>query len=810
MDELSRQGIGHFNGGRFAEALRCFRAALERGAHGPEVRCLLAHTLDALGQDKEALCELVSTLEKFPRHQPAYSSCATLLLRRGAQPGSAAVLRGALALKPMSSDDGRGLVETLRLCARAWQAAGDLEAAHAALRKALALGPQDKESRLRLIEILHAREQRRVSMGTAPPAERELQEALALGPGDRESRRRLADIRGMRARAQRARLAKVESFITAGDFKQAVAALRSCPDPRSRRRLAEVRLMIKFKRSLARSETVSGAFGSRLDVKLRPQFARIAATESREQLSRGRIEHALFLMRRAQALQPRGGKIRLEAARIEAAWGREQMSREQFRSGRLSLRRALALHPRGPNSRSSLTALLRVCGEAWLAAGRTDLAEKALRRALALEPKSAVVRGDLARVLRTRQIARELPNKRVRFQQARRAWEAVLKLDPRDSRSWMALSLLMRWIGGPEQEQASLRRAVTRGQRLSPAERFKALMRLGRFVPAVTLAEKILNNGLTLVDFRAFSDPWEKDNRPDRKAPQTNLDALARSLRTSPGPWREFYLGSLGGPKGLRHFDALPSGARYRWMHYNAAMEALFSCSFHAAIRWFNIALRQPMDWRAHGYLAEAYVCVDRPEKARREMARGLDAAPENEKAQVYAWWGELELWLGDYARSLELTTRACAMGAPFAHGWKGAALLKLGRREEALAQLDAALRLYPNDEETLLWRAEAKRELGRFGAALEDLKTPGPRSIWVLFNSALAKHGLGDEAGMRSDFELLPAALIEHVRGGRGARVGAPLDVAHMVRILESGLKMARGFRRSEYAQSVWLSRRA
>ena len=265
-----------------------------------------------------------------------------------------------------------------------------------------------------------------------------------------------------------------------------------------------------------------------------------------------------------------------------------------------------------------------------------------------------------------------MPNTRSRFRRARRAWEDVLAMDPRDGAAHVSVSLLMRWIGSPEKERAALARAVAKGSELNRIDRFKVLMRLGRYASAVRLAERTLDAGAALLDHRAFWDPWETDNRPVREGPQADLGELDRALRTAPGPWRRYFLGSLGGAEGLAHFDALPSTPRYRWMHYNAAMVALFAGSFRRAVRSFKIALRhEPMDWRAHGYLAEAYVCLDRPEEALRSMARGFAAAPENEHAQVHAWWGELELWLGRYERALERSTRACAMGAPFAHGWK-------------------------------------------------------------------------------------------------------------------------------------------
>ncbi len=574
--------------------------------------------------------------------------------------------------------------------------------------------------------------------------EKDLRQALLLIPGHSQARRSLVLLLQRRALA----------LVSADRLPEAAAALRRAlvlapRDAESRRRLDEISGM----RAHA--------------VRARRQKA---ASEAR---ARRRRDEALVLRRFERRLPlapspaPRSLKLQRRLSRIAAAWGRRQLS-----------------------------------------LGRSGPGEKALRLALSLSPKDDAVRRDIAGMLRARALAPEVPNAPSRFPEAIRAWRDVLEMDPRDGAARLSLSLLLRWTGRPEEEARELRRAVEPGSALKPADRFKALMRLGRCAEATRLAERILDVGATLADLRAFWDPWEKDNRPDREAPLTDL----RALDGAPAPWRQFYLGCLAGPRGLRHFDAIPGGRRYRWMHYSAAMEALFSGDFRMAVSSFNTALRhKPLDWRAHGYLAEAYACVDEPALARREMARGSAAAPRIERAQALAWRGELDLWLGDYARALVHTTRARAMGAPFAGGWRGAALLKLGRRKEALAQLDDALRLYPNDHEARLWRAEAKRELGRCLESLEDLGTvTRQHRVWILFNSALAKHALGDDAGMKADFGSLPAEVVERVRRAIGANGTRPLDSRETAQALEAGLRLARGFRRGEYAQSVWLSRSA
>jgi len=589
---------------------------------------------------------------------------------------------------------------------------------------------------------------------------------------------------------------------------------------------------------VAAEKALSKALGLARDPAARHKLLDVLRMRSQACMAAGDLKGAEKELKKILALAPADEKARRALAGLLRRRGLAHVTSGRLGAAEKTLRRAVALNGSARKEKDAVRVLRLKAEEKRLKADRLREAEKArkLRRRVgalvtagSLELAEKTLRGAggaegaaeyLAEVLRMREraalarrqaagraraLAHEVPNAPARLPQAILAWEEVLEADPSDGAAHLSLSLQLRWVGRRDEEEAVLRRAVETKVTLSPAGRFKALMRLGRYAEAARLGETILDGRVTLDDLRAFWDPWEKDNRPDREAPLADARSLALALKRTKGPWRRFYLGCLGEPGG---FAALPSGRRYGWMHYGAAMDALFSGRFAQAVRSFNIALRRrPLDWRAHGYLAEAYACLDEPGLARRSMARAHAGASGPEKAQALAWRGELDLWLGDYERALERTTKS---GSPFAHGWRGAALLKLGRREEALVQLDAALKLFPRDEEALLWRAEAKRELGRYREALDDLAlVTRQHRVWIYFNRALANRALGDEAAMKADFDSLPPEVVAHVRRALGLGGAGPRDNEERARILEAGLVLARGFRRGEYAQAVWLSRR-
>lgn len=770
MDELTKRGVAHFNAGRFEQALECFRSARARG-EGSGAGVFLGHAASAAGRAQEAVAAFAAVLKEDPRHFGAFAGMAGVVLRSAPRrlPKAEAALARLLRLEPRGADERRELVQALRAGGAALRAAGDLPAAEAALSRALALSLDDEKGVKRdLFEVAVAGAQKQLVAARPRQAAAALRKVLRLSPGDAAARRDLARLLLERARDHFAagRLGASET-----DLRRVLALTPNDVDARD---LLEDLLLV-------RAETLAAAAERDGDLAAAARAAcRLPLCARRAGLLR---QLTLVAIHRARGLAEAGRQPECAAA----------------------VRTALSLHKKEGGDRRSRGELLRRIAEVWTRAGRPDLAERATLRAAALAPGDREIKRELARFARARAASLDVPNAPTRRLRQRLAWRAVLRLDPLDGGAWLALSGLARWNGRPGEEAAALRKALA--GRLEPRDRFRALMRLGRYAQAWRTAEKLLDAGARLEDLRAFWDPWEKDNRPDPSAPQADLRELARAPR---GPWRALYLGIVGGASGLDSFDEIPSDPRYRWMHYGAALELLLACRFARAEKAFRTALEHPgMDWRAHGYLAEACLCQDKPEAAMREMALALEAAPREELAQVRAWRGELELWIGRYDLALESLTAAAREGSPFSHAWKGAALLRLGRREEALAQLDSALRLFPGDGEARLWRAEAKRELGRPREALRELETVGAQHwVWVLFNSALAKRDLGDLDGMRGDLERLPEEVLAHVARALGLRERRPADAAAVERMLEAAFTLARGFRRGEYAQAVWLSR--
>jgi len=228
---------------------------------------------------------------------------------------------------------------------------------------------------------------------------------------------------------------------------------------------------------------------------------------------------------------------------------------------------------------------------------------------------------------------------------------------------------------------------------------------------------------------------------------------------------------------------------------------ALCTGDFAAAEADLRGALRaRACDWRTRGSLAEVLLCRGLEQEAFAELTRAASEAPDDERGQALAWRGAFLLWLGRYAEALTAFDEASSLGSAYAASWRGAALLKLGRADEALTQLDAALARHPRDLEAYVWRGEAKRALGRYEAALADLDENGPAGTWLWsrVNRALAKRALGDGAGFDAEFAALPRAFLDHLRRKIGHK--------DPVQLLEAGLEFARGFRREEYAQALWM----
>lgn len=358
-----------------------------------------------------------------------------------------------------------------------------------------------------------------------------------------------------------------------------------------------------------------------------------------------------------------------------------------------------------------------------------------------------------------------------------------------------------------------LRRAPK--QETSPSgDRFRVMFKLRRYREAFTEGEALLDRYAPLGDGarKALSWPWRNVQAENferlKGALSGELAALRKLLDARPeSVWALFYSGVIlqrcGDAVAL---DALVplikrGRGRYDWMWFEIGRAKLFGMDFRGARDAFVRARDAvpPIDWRTLAYLGEAYMCLGEPRRALEQFSRSEKDASPSRLGETLSWKGELLLWSGAYREASRTLDRAIELDAPYAHCWRGASAVCLGRPADALAHLDAAIRLKPQDLEARIWRGEANRLLGDTRAALSDLDYVLDRShsIWALINRALLRAADGDRAAMIRDCERIPMEMIERGKSGPGAKP------AERLRRL---LRLAKGFRRDEaYAQAVW-----
>lgn len=625
------------------------------------------------------------------------------------------------------------------------------------LRASKALRSRDPRVRKALAAILRSYAEAAVAAGRWTEAE----DILRRAP-KREARADLASALAARARAElrAGRAAQAERT-----FRRA-AALAPADAP-LRREFLEVRRA----RAAARQKRAKAEFAARSAAKAEKirRLSELRKALAESLLARGEPRRALKLL-------PDDARIR--RALVEDLRARARSS-PPAAAGK-ALREALRLEPGDAEARRELAEALRARAWAHESAGRLAPAEALLREASALDPAAAELGRRLAATLREREPA-GVPGSI----EALRLREKLERVEGRLRAREKTLELLL---------EAAPERSI---------DRFRALMNLRRYGKAIDEAELILDGGARQPEFWGLSNPWDWEEWTSRTSRQRQLvrDLKGRLAAPARRPWLLFYRVVLKDPGGLDDFDlaALPRD-RYGWMHLMAGRTCLIEGPVPTAARWLTIAAeRTPPDWRANAFLAEAHLVLGRREAAYAEMERARLVAPPADESLLLAWRAAFDLWLGDYAQALALLDRACTAGSPHAFCWRGAALLKLGRAAEAVEALDLALSRFPGDLEAYLWRAEAKRTLGLHDQALEDLRRP-PLGVWVLVNRALAKAALGDLDGMKADHDALPRHVVERVRAALGP------EPAGEARVLEECLRLARGWRREEYGQSLWL----
>lgn len=582
-----------------------------------------------------------------------------------------------------------------------------------------------------------------------------------------------------------------------------------------------------------------------LALKAAPRDAELLLFAGHCQAALGRAEKAEALFKRACRLHPRrpaawlalGGLRRRRGLLLPAAAAFEKAGRAG-RPELMSVRKELS--ERARPARRAAAAPAPASSREGLAAARGS--EALLRALLERDPRNGEARAALSRLLLAKArragrgagrlleaaaaLARCAPGPAGALERAvvlerRGRWDEAAGIykrlagDPRHgTRACFGLAHIEQVAGRASGARRWLKEAARSLVKSRPRGRegFASLMRLGLWGRAFALAEEILDGGAQLADVRMFWDPWSSDSLADPAAfREERARSLSRYLARRPGsPWALYYRGTLS--DGAARFRDLSKVARlprrYGWMNLKAGWALLSEGRFTEAAGLLRQAKeRRPCDWWAHGFLAEAYLCLGRRGAALKELERARFAAPAEELGQVLAWRGELLLWLGRWKQAEAELARAERLGSLFAPAWRAAALLGMGREREALKRLDEALRRYPRDREAYVWRGEALRRLGLHSRALRDL-TRKPDNVWARVNRGLLYAQRGDTEALAGEYGAVPEEMRLHVeRLLRLPRHGG--SPAHMRAVLEGMLAQAKGFRRDDYNHAVWLGPR-
>ncbi|MDP2865725.1 MAG: tetratricopeptide repeat protein [Elusimicrobiota bacterium] len=263
----------------------------------------------------------------------------------------------------------------------------------------------------------------------------------------------------------------------------------------------------------------------------------------------------------------------------------------------------------------------------------------------------------------------------------------------------------------------------------------------------------------------------------------------------------------------LREFGRLPDlpPGRYGWMRFPEGWARLYACDYRGALDAFRQSAKSEMSRvPSMGRMAEIHICTGRAALGFTELRKALKTAPVRELPGLHAWEGEMRLFTGDYRAALKALTKGAKLGDDVAFCWRGAAYAKLGSIKKALADLDKAVKLFPTDMEARVWRGEALRLAGKYSLALADLdRVIAARGnyMWAYFNRALVRHALGDNKGMKEDFDKIDGTVIRFLERELPAGGEGPAGPARMRRLLEEGCRLAMGNRRDdEYYYPIWM----
>lgn len=588
-------------------------------------------------------------------------------------------------------------------------------------RRLLALEPR-KPAALRLLAgALSSCAQGFLAAGRPEAAEAALGRLLILEPKNAGHRRRLIELLRMNA----------QKSATAGELSAAERSLRRAlalapADEESRRLLAgHLRLlaheqMAAFKPGPAEKSLRKAVAIAPEDVKSRRHLGELLRRRGMDHQAVGRMGAAERSLRAALALRPGDEKSRHRLLELLRARARALTDAGRADLAERTLRRALAFEPKDREARRRLLEILR---------GPAD--EGALRRALAFEPRDNESRRRLVELQRTRleeALAEESPARAIaaaraalafsrndrearlrlsallrfrglealfarRLELAEVLFRIALRCDPGDPAACLSLASVMNAAGRGDAEKVLLRRAVALARKRGAlGEEFKALMKLRRGKEAVAAAENILDRRPGLDDLRCFWDPWEWDERAPREELLAELKAFERSL----------------GPR--------PRGP---WLHYYRGF--LSGPGGLANFERLEDFPAKRYGWMYFRAASEALLACEF-ERAADWFRRCLAGKPADWRAHCFL--AETYLCLGrrdDAFAEMDLALKAAPESeAGQVLAWRGAFELWLGRYEEALALLDRAAAL--GAQCAFCWRGAALLKLGRPDEALAEL----------------------------------------------------------------------------------------
>ena len=363
----------------------------------------------------------------------------------------------------------------------------------------------------------------------------------------------------------------------------------------------------------------------------------------------------------------------------------------------------------------------------------------------------------------------------------------------------------------------ALERLLAAGEGADPVHRYIACCTLDRFSEAFETAESFIGSGRREPVLSRLWHPW--GDRSDTLPSGFLEDRLAglESVRLNKKlePYRSFFRGALLLLLGRNGESAAEFGrlaarpdlpdTRYGWMFFPAGWTSLYACDYAGALRMFNRSVNSPISRSTSlGRIAEVYICTGKPKQGFLQLKKAISKAAFGELPGLHSWEGQMRLFTGDYKAAEQALTKGLTLGDDVAYCWRGAARALLGRRKEALRDLDRAVELFPTDAEAGVWRAGTLRLEGRYKEALRDLDgiiaSKGVR-LWARVNRALVREALGDKAGMEEDFNALSAEVRKFLRSRPAGRRGSVRGM------LEEACRLAMGNRRDDkYFFPVWL----